>query len=201
MTAENGPDYGEMGYWEARYKKEKGSFFEWFHGYSTLSPLLNSKVDKKDKVMILGCGNSRLGEEMHKDGFTDVINIDFSKEVINNMKEQAVGPTPGLQYLLMDARRLEFSSNSLRLVIDKGTTDAVLCGENYEYNVTKILSEISRCLVPGGLYLVVTYGDPDSRLEYFDRVEYNWGVEQSIISTEDGKNFHYVYSMTKKIDK
>lgn len=41
------------------------------------------------KVLIIGCGNSTLGEDMMKDGWTgNITNVDFSKTVIKQMKER-----------------------------------------------------------------------------------------------------------------
>lgn len=37
----------------------------------------------------------------------------------------------------MDARKLEFEDASIDLVIDKGTTDAVLCGMTVSFFFTK----------------------------------------------------------------
>jgi hypothetical protein len=35
------------------------------------------------RVLNVGCGNSRLGEQMLQGGFTDIVNIDYSEVVIN----------------------------------------------------------------------------------------------------------------------
>ena len=41
------------------------------------------------RVLILGCGNSRLGEDMMKDGWRgEMANVDFSNVVIKQMKER-----------------------------------------------------------------------------------------------------------------
>ena len=44
---------------------------------------------QKCRVLIVGCGNSRLGEDMMKDGWLGgITNIDFSSVVIEQMKER-----------------------------------------------------------------------------------------------------------------
>ena len=37
---------------------------------------------------MLGCGNSMLSEDMYNDGYRNIVNIDFSSIVINNMKRK-----------------------------------------------------------------------------------------------------------------
>ena len=45
------------------------------------------KVSKKAKILMLGCGNSKLSEQMYDDGYLNLVNIDISESVINQMKE------------------------------------------------------------------------------------------------------------------
>lgn len=102
-------NYGSVEYWNNRYEKEKG-VFEWYQNYSTLkeyltpavlSPSKNvSKIDGEEetclgefppkelcKVLIVGCGYSRLGEEMLNDGWIGGIwNVDFSNVCIEERK-------------------------------------------------------------------------------------------------------------------
>ena len=38
--------------------------------------------------MIMGCGSSDLGVQLYKDGYHYITNVDFSKTVIDHMKEK-----------------------------------------------------------------------------------------------------------------
>ena len=38
-------------------------------------------------------------------------------------------------------------------------------------------AEMSRVLKPGGAFIVITYGTPDSRLNYLEKPKYGWRVE------------------------
>lgn len=40
---------------------------------------------KDDNILMVGCGNSRLSEDMFDDGFTTLTNIDVSRVVIEQM--------------------------------------------------------------------------------------------------------------------
>lgn len=74
----------------------------------------------------------------------------------------------------MDARAMEFEDGSFDAAIDKGTLDAVLCGESSATNAQKMISEVHRVLGPNGIYIVVSYGLPEHRLVYLEKAEYDW---------------------------
>lgn len=40
---------------------------------------------KDDNILMVGCGNSRLTEDMFDDGFTTLTNVDVSRVVIEQM--------------------------------------------------------------------------------------------------------------------
>lgn len=56
---------------------------------------------------------------MHFDGFNDIVNVDLSGVVIQQMidKTQALN---GLTWQVMDARYMEFDDESFDAVLDKG---------------------------------------------------------------------------------
>jgi ubiquinone/menaquinone biosynthesis C-methylase UbiE len=64
----------------------------------------------------------------------------------------------------MDVRDLKFDDNTIDLVIDKSTIDAILCGDNSFLNVAIMTKEIQRVLKEGGIYMIISYGLPDNRL-------------------------------------
>ena len=65
---------------------------------------------------------------------------------------------------------MEFENGVYDCVLDKGTLDCILCGESSTTNSHKMLSEINRVLNSGGVYIVISYGQPDQRLLYLDKV-------------------------------
>lgn len=60
-----------------------------------------------------------------------------------------------------------FSDCCFDVVIDKSTLDALLCGEQSFVNAARMLWEVQRVLKPNGVYICVSYGQPDNRVLHF----------------------------------
>ena len=86
-----------------------------------MKDLVAQYVRKTDHILMLGCGNSRLSEDMYDDGFTTVSNIDISKVCIDQMVEKYRDKT-GLTWQQMNCSALEFPDESFDVVLDKGNT-------------------------------------------------------------------------------
>jgi len=113
---------------------------------------------------------------MFADGYVNIINIDYSQALIKAMSEKYKNKPPTFKYILMDARKMTFPDSSFDIVIDKGTMDAILCGDNSVENVDKMISEIHRVLTPTGIYISITYGTPESRKCYLEKSKFNWNI-------------------------
>ena len=62
--------------------------FDWYQRYSGLKNIINQFVPKSDKILMVGCGNSRLSEEMVEDGYASIVNVDISRTVIDAMTDK-----------------------------------------------------------------------------------------------------------------
>ena len=69
---------GKTSYWDERYTKDPEPF-DWYQRYSGIQELLQKYVKKDDAVLMAGCGNSRLSEDMFEDGYANLSNIDISR--------------------------------------------------------------------------------------------------------------------------
>ena len=65
---------------------------------------------------------------------------------------------------------MDFKDGSFDTVLDKATMDSILCGENSMSNIASFLSEVSRVLTPKGVFITVSYGTPENRMCYLDKV-------------------------------
>lgn len=59
--------FSEKSYWDARFAKEET--FDWFHPYAVFREQLVKHVAPSDRILMIGCGNSRLTEDMYEDGY------------------------------------------------------------------------------------------------------------------------------------
>lgn len=116
--------YGEESYWDNRYNGVK-EYFDWFHRYSGLKEYFAPYLKPEDLVLNLGCGNSRMAEEMFDDGYERCISIDFSANVVKTMNDKCRHKRDEFYYKKMDARALEFDDGMFDMVIDKGTLDCI----------------------------------------------------------------------------
>lgn len=90
--------YHSVDYWDTRYSEDTQPF-EWYQPYSGIRHFLTPKylskssvnVDGKqwsDRVLIVGCGTSELGQDMFKEGFRHITNVDFSSVLIAQLKKK-----------------------------------------------------------------------------------------------------------------
>merc|ERR1711865_555560 len=196
--------YGQVAYWDERYKNDK-EVFDWYQRYEGIKNIITRYVEPDSRVLMVGCGNSRLSEEMYEDNISNITNIDISETCIVDMKKRCVA-MENMRWHTQGVLTLPFNEGAFEAVIDKGTMDSILCGEGSTKNVAVMCKHISRVLKPGGTYIVVSYGQPDYRLNYFDKPEYNWNLLPvqhiakpcvSAVADPDPANVHYVYIMEK----
>eukprot|EP01089_Gocevia_fonbrunei_P008222 TRINITY_DN198_c0_g2_i1.p1 TRINITY_DN198_c0_g2~~TRINITY_DN198_c0_g2_i1.p1 ORF type:complete len:129 (-),score=13.08 TRINITY_DN198_c0_g2_i1:30-416(-) len=111
-----GKSYGDHSYWDDRYSKDP-EVFDWYQRYSGIKHLIEPNLPKTEKILMVGCGNSRLSEDMVQDGYgaKSIINIDISSVVIDSMKSRL----PDLDWRVMDVTDLsELESGTFGGVVD-----------------------------------------------------------------------------------
>ncbi|KAF9069792.1 S-adenosyl-L-methionine-dependent methyltransferase [Rhodocollybia butyracea] len=184
--------YSTIDYWNQRYSQEADdASFDWFKSYSEVAEILGSIIPEKScKILMLGCGNSKLSEDMYNDGYKNIVNIDYSSVVINKMKERH----PHMEWHEMDVRDLQFEDESFDIAIDKGTMDALMTVKGDIWNppqkviddCNQEVSEVIRILrKEKGIFIYLTFGQPHFRKRHLTR-------EQSTLEVRElGEAFHY----------
>ena len=91
-----------------------------------------------------------MSEEMYRDGYENIINIDYSSVIIDLMRKRCENLSK-MSWLVMDINHLEFEANYFDCVLEKGTLDALLVdekdpwslSEENRFRIDKILEQVS----------------------------------------------------------
>ena len=83
-------NYGRFEYWEDRYQKDTEQF-DWLQRYcpsggnAPMRDLMVDLMQPQHQILVVGCGSSRMAEELIDDGFNNVVCIDMSYSAIKLM--------------------------------------------------------------------------------------------------------------------
>lgn len=176
-----------------------------------VGPVIEKYVNPESSILNVGAGNSRLSEEMFDEGYQKITNIDTSKVVVEQMSEKYRDRGQDFKYVQMDMRQMDFENGAFDVVIDKATIDSLLCGESSTKNAEMALKEIHRVLSNDGVFILISYGQPEHRNMFLKRAEYTWEVtcetvDKPKISTsvaqspedKDNPHKHFIYICQKK---
>ncbi|KAL4256993.1 S-adenosyl-L-methionine-dependent methyltransferase superfamily protein [Pleurotus pulmonarius] len=187
-------EYRSKEYWDQRYSQEAEDF-DWFKSYGEISSTIHEIIpDKSARILMLGCGNSKLPEEMYDDGYKNIVNIDYSQVIIDKMQRRHVEQRPELTWLEMDIRDLKFADNVFDVAIDKGTMDAMMTSKGDVWDppaqviedCDREVTEVVRVLKKGtGRFIYLTFGQPHFRKRYLTKPQTTLEVK------ELGDFFHY----------
>ena len=159
----NPQGYAKKEYWNERFE-HTDSNFDWYADWDQLSKYFIPILTPDSKILMVGCGNSQMSNQMYSSNFKNIINIDISDIVIQKMKKQY----PEMEWQEMDATKMKFEDNYFDCVIDKGTLDAIMCGNDPKPPAHLIL-EMHRVTKKGGNFCIITHGEPETRLDYFEK--------------------------------
>ena len=70
-------DFASSSFWDEFFSKRKSSF-EWYGSYGDLCALLHKYSKPTSRVLVAGCGNSTLPEDLYNVGYRDVCGVDIS---------------------------------------------------------------------------------------------------------------------------
>ncbi|KAI7726748.1 hypothetical protein M8C21_026653 [Ambrosia artemisiifolia] len=164
--------------------------FEWYAEWPQLRHLLLTEINGQTEVQILvpGCGNSRLSEQLYDEGFRCITNIDFSKVVIGDMLKRNVRSRPVMRWRVMDMTCMQFADKSFDIVLDKGGLDALMEPELGPTLGTQYVSEVKRVLKEGGKFICLTLGESHVLGMFFPKFRYGWKINIHLLPQKPSKN-------------
>ncbi|KAM8745653.1 eEF1A lysine and N-terminal methyltransferase [Acanthopagrus schlegelii] len=180
-------EFSSAEYWERFFKKRGEKSFEWYGDYNKLCGVLHKYIKVQHKVLVVGCGNSELSEQLYDVGYKHLTNIDISETVVTHMNQRNAERRPGLTFQQVDATQTPYEDASYQAALDKGTLDA-MASEEEGALARNMLTEVGRVLSVGGRYVCVTLAQESViklAVEHF--VEQGWAVRLHCLQEESGK--------------
>lgn len=194
-------EYGTLEYWNSRYEQDKGDF-DWFGNFEggTKTTLLEL-IKKSDRILHLGCGNSLLTPQMYLEGYSNIINMDYSPPCIEQMQEKY----PEMDWIVGDIFDLDecVGDKLFDVALDKGTLDALLTSKHDPWDpephiveqINIYMENVYKHLKKGGSFIHITFVQPHFRRRFldgkFDKVQVH------SISTSSGGFDYYCYQGSK----
>ncbi|KAH0576967.1 Methyltransferase [Spironucleus salmonicida] len=192
-------------YWEERYRADTQPF-EWYQRFSDLKPLIRDLFPPTSKVLVIGNGTSEFPFDLYDDAdlnVKDITSIDISEASVKRM-QTLIQDRKTIEFSRMDCLSMSFPAN-YDIVFDKATLDSILCGEGAADRAQKLLENTLGALKNQGVYICVSYGKPDMRLQYLQNEGLDWDVDvreaprpKLLEGQVQGDDCHFVYVCRKR---
>ncbi|XP_026387875.1 methyltransferase-like protein 13 [Papaver somniferum] len=177
--------------------------FEWYAEWQFLkTPLLShlsnhttQTLDKSNskspppppsalQILVPGCGNSKLSENVYDAGFQNITNIDFSKVVISDMLRRNIRTRPSMKWRVMDMTQMQFKDGIFDAVLDKGGLDALMEPELGPKLGTQYLAEVKRVLRTGGTFVCLTLAESHVLGLLFSKFRFGWKMNLHVVPSK-----------------
>lgn len=180
-----GSELGTKNYWDSSYDQEIANYKNhgdvgtiWFDEDSQLriiNWILKQNAFSNDvSIVDVGCGNGMLLIELAREGFSNLLGVDYSEGAIELAKQIAKDQELNIRYQVLDLLNTELCREQLsafRIVHDKGTYDAIsLCPENPKEKRDTYLNTIHSLMDENGLFILTSC---------------NWTEDELLISLAD----------------
>ena len=154
--------------------------------------MLHKYIKSSSKTLVVGCGNSKLSEDMYDAGITDITNIDISEVVVKKMGARNFEKRPQMIFTPMDMLSMSFSDSTFDCVLDKGTLDAIYSNSDDATvsKVSRMWSEVERVMKAGGRYLCVTLAQEHILSGLLERFASGWVLRAHKVNTSNVDNLY-----------
>ncbi|OWF39956.1 methyltransferase-like protein 13 [Mizuhopecten yessoensis] len=198
LLPRNHSEFHSPQYWDQFFQKRGTKAFEWYGEYPELCGILHKYIKPKDKLLMIGCGNSQLSENLYDVGYHNIINIDISDTVIRQMTDKNKKCRPDMKFVKMDVKKTDFLDGEFGVVLDKGTLDALMVDDSADVvaDIDAMFTEIGRVLKQGGRYICISLLQDhimNKVLQFFP--DLGWPLRIHKVNTEDSENKDKEFNM------
>ncbi|XP_056601660.1 citrate synthase-lysine N-methyltransferase CSKMT, mitochondrial [Triplophysa dalaica] len=173
--------------WDRFYVENGNKTFEWFFGFHPVKEFILPVIQTMSHfhshplhILDMGCGTSALGPCVYKHSPCAVkvtcadispVAIRLLEEHTNTSSLHSQNPSSVLSFIEMDCTQLrgQFEPKSLDLILDKGTTDALVRSNEGRVKAGQIIKQCLQVLRTSGSLLQFSDEDPDARLVWLER--------------------------------
>lgn len=167
--------YATEEYWTSRYKADTKPF-EWYCGYSALKDIFERHLSRAAQILYVGCGTSMLGVDLYHDGYQNILNVDWARSAVDLMSSKYATLKP-MRWSVMNATSLNVPAATMDVVIDKALLDAILCADGGLESAAAVLKECRRVIKDSGIFIMVTYAHPESRMSLLKALGWTVSVD------------------------
>lgn len=178
-------------------------------------PLLETSTHPPTLIQVLdmGCGTSSLGPSIYKYSTLPcrVTCADISAVAVRLMRKQvraeAVRPlnlSSQLEFVELDCTQLHkhYSPSTVDLIVDKGTTDALVRSKEGREKASMVLKQCLKVLRVTGSLLQFSDEDPDARLLWLETEAREQGVVAADVAVQEVGELegvrYYCYQITPR---
>ncbi|XP_059211010.1 citrate synthase-lysine N-methyltransferase CSKMT, mitochondrial [Centropristis striata] len=224
LTAELIENMDKKATWDRFYTESSSGTtpfknFEWFFGFDAVKdfimPLLQNKSQPHGlfQVLDMGCGTSALGPCIYRHSAlpVQVTCADISPIAVRLMQQhvqaKAIQPhhlSSQLEFVELDCTQLHkhFGGSSLDLIVDKGTTDALLRSKEGRAKASVVLKQCLKVLRSSGSLLQFSDEDPDARLLWLETEGQEPGLMAADVGVQEVGELrgmtYYCYQVTPR---
>lgn len=167
-------------------------------------PLVNDSITHKDKLLIIGCGNSEISTDLYDNGYTNITNIDFSPLVIQEMKRKNTTRL-SMAWEVADMTCMpQYADCSYDIIFDKGALDALMSEDTTDTHrkTVSMFREIDRILADKGKYICISLCEnyiSKALLNYFSNLKYE--IKMKYVDNNKPSPFKPFYIILSKTQK
>ena len=153
-------------YWDRFFRERKEEAFEWYGSFEDVRAKIveETRLKRGEATLVIGCGNSDFSAQLYDQGFHAIRNLDFSEQVIAEMRAKNQVSRPEMSWDLGDMTDMKdlYADGQFDVVFDKGALDALMSVESEQVlrQAAAMFCEIDRVLSAKGRYLCITLAEP-----------------------------------------
>ncbi|KAG1445202.1 hypothetical protein G6F55_012044 [Rhizopus delemar] len=192
----------------------KEKHFEWLLTWKDIQSEVETYLNKSEKILHLGCGNSELPFDMSDAGYKEIVNIDYAETVIRRMKavtQEKQKDYSGLSWYTGDCLNNLISylpHENYTAVIDKSLVDTIACSDdNSQSNTKKLADQVLQVTTINAVWISISFSN-ERIYNTSPSLTFYWKTEKKIpiqVHQENDKPsapaiYYYIY-INRKVQK